>query len=209
MDIKRFYEKEHQQIDKSGNKLLKFSERGFRLYQVAGRPKGKKILDIGCQFEDVTKHFVPDNDVTIVDFNSNAVKYMKEVYRVKGIPADIDGKKLKFKSNTFDVVVCAEVIEHLFFYEELIEEISRVLKPGGIFVGSTPNAFNIRARIGFLLNRPGKAFNHEHIRYFNETVLRRIFRKYFRKVHMDGFQGMFKYISLSLFAHIFLWRCTK
>ena len=203
MNLKKFYEKEHTEINLEGNKKLKIPERGLKLFNLAGKPKEKKILDLGCQFGDVTKHFVKNNDVTIVDFNKNAVEFMIKTYNVKGIQAGFDGEDLPLKDNSFDV------IEHLFYYEEIVRECKRVLKPKGIFVGSTPNAFNLRARIGFLLNKPGKAFNYEHIRFFNEKILRRTLKKEFNFIKLIGFKGLLKNISINLFAHIFLWVCQN
>jgi SAM-dependent methyltransferase len=45
---------------------------------------------------------------------------------------------LPVRSGTADVVVCLEVIEHLLDPDELLEEIRRVLSPGGTVVLSTP-----------------------------------------------------------------------
>ncbi len=47
-----------------------------------------------------------------------------------GIPYDDD---------TFDLVVCGEVIEHVIDTDKLIDEIKRVLAPGGTMILTTPN----------------------------------------------------------------------
>jgi len=157
----------------------------------------------------LVKYFVKDNDVTIVDFNAHAVKYMAETYDVKAIEAGFDGDPLPFPDETFDMVILSEVIEHLFYYEEIVKESGRVLKRGGLFIGSTPNAFNLRARIGFLLNRPGKAFNDAHIRFFNLQILSRLLKKYFSNVRISGLKGLFRNINRNFFAHVFLRSCKK
>lgn len=46
---------------------------------------------------------------------------------------------LPFEDATFDCVVSFQVIEHVRRDRELVEEVRRILKPGGIFVVSTPN----------------------------------------------------------------------
>jgi len=45
---------------------------------------------------------------------------------------------LPFNDNSFDLVVCSEVLEHLHEYKDAIKEISRVLRPGGQFLASVP-----------------------------------------------------------------------
>lgn len=53
----------------------------------------------------------------------------------------VDGANLPFEDNSFDAVVFFEVIEHVpeEEVETLIKEIGKVLKPGGVVLGSTPN----------------------------------------------------------------------
>lgn len=50
-----------------------------------------------------------------------------------------DGVRLPFPDNSFDIVVCAQVYEHLARAEDLPEEVMRVLKPGGLCFFSGPN----------------------------------------------------------------------
>ena len=45
---------------------------------------------------------------------------------------------LPFPNNSFDLVICSEVLEHLHEYNDAIKEIHRVLKPGGKFYASVP-----------------------------------------------------------------------
>ena len=49
------------------------------------------------------------------------------------------GEKLQFQNSTFDVVFCCDVLEHVRDLPEVISEISRVLKKGGIFIYDTFN----------------------------------------------------------------------
>ena len=53
-----------------------------------------------------------------------------------------DGTILPFGDNTFDWVVCSEVLEHVPEREKMISEFARVLKPNGILILTTPNWIN-------------------------------------------------------------------
>src|SRR3972149_4010751 len=49
--------------------------------------------------------------------------------------------KLPFKDESFDIVLCTEVIEHVDDQSQAIEEMFRVIKEGGILVITSPNRF--------------------------------------------------------------------
>ena len=51
-----------------------------------------------------------------------------------------DGKKFPFDSSSFENIICFEVLEHTFDYEELLKEMNRVLKAEGVLYLSVPFA---------------------------------------------------------------------
>ena len=72
----------------------------------------KSVLDLGGRDGNLTKYFIDNNNVTIGDIDGAALQYAKETYRVKTEITNLN-EKLPFSDNTFDVVVMAEVLEHL------------------------------------------------------------------------------------------------
>ncbi len=52
-----------------------------------------------------------------------------------------DALALPFADNTFDKIVCSEVLEHIPDYRAVLKEIERVLKPGGLFCASVPRTW--------------------------------------------------------------------
>lgn len=58
-----------------------------------------------------------------------------------------DLKGAGYPDNYFDVVTASEILEHLPNPEEDLAEIARVLRPGGVFWGTTPSARSISFRI--------------------------------------------------------------
>jgi SAM-dependent methyltransferase len=61
------------------------------------------------------------------------------------------GEKIPYDDESFDLVFSSNVLEHLEKPEEVFKEVSRVLKPGGIFLAKTPNAWHYVPMIGRLL----------------------------------------------------------
>ncbi|HEY7773846.1 MAG TPA: class I SAM-dependent methyltransferase [Marinagarivorans sp.] len=80
-----------------------------------------------------------------------------------------DGTRLPFNSETFDTVICSEVLEHIHDYSAMLAEVQRVLKPGGTFAASVPRAWPER-----LCWRLSAAYHHVeggHLRIFNAKTL--------------------------------------
>lgn len=81
---------------------------------------------------------------------------------------------LPFRDGLFDVVVAAEVLEHLPGPVDAVREIRRVLKPGGRFIATVPYREELRpvicAHCGQLFEKNG------HLNSFDETTLAELFR---------------------------------
>lgn len=85
-------------------------------------------------------------------FVSRACDGHPGLMQVPGVPvdlADLDKDPLPYGDGSFDLVTCTEVIEHIENYRRLFREVFRVLRPGGVFVVSTPNVLNLRSRLRF------------------------------------------------------------
>lgn len=99
-----------------------------------GTPKGKlKILDAGCGTGLLARKLARFGQVEGMDFSEEALKLAKK--RGVGVKkGSID--RLPYNKQVFDVVVCADVINHIWVKDEqkALHELYRVLKPGGILI---------------------------------------------------------------------------
>jgi SAM-dependent methyltransferase len=90
--------------------------------------------------------------------------------------------ELKHADNTFDLVFLLEVLEHLDFPDQALEEIQRVLKPGGYLILGVP-----REPIWCSLNMArGKYLTHfgntpGHLNHWSKFTLIRYITKHFTK----------------------------
>ncbi|KKM96871.1 hypothetical protein LCGC14_1173700, partial [marine sediment metagenome] len=103
----------------------------------------KRILDAGCGSSPNINH-VSANKKTGMDINEKALEYMRKHSDAKFVTGSV--LAMPFTDNTFDCVLCIEVIEHLYPEEvdKAISEICRVLIPGGYAIIATPNYASIR-----------------------------------------------------------------
>lgn len=104
------------------------------------RNQNAKVIDIGCGDGKVTiryKEKIGCREIIGVDGVKARLSAAKR-HGVKVLFADLE-KKWPFKSGEFDVVVSNQVIEHVLDVDNFIEEIYRILKPGGYCVISSEN----------------------------------------------------------------------
>lgn len=102
---------------------------------------------------------------------STACDYTDTLMQLNDVPvkvANLNVDKLPFADNSFNIVTCTEVIEHLEHYRETIREMHRVLRPGGALVLTTPNILNLKSRIRFLIFGFHNLFGPLH---FKESAL--------------------------------------
>jgi SAM-dependent methyltransferase len=81
-------------------------------------------------------------------------------------------EQLGFAAGSFDVVVMYEVIEHLFEPRQVLQDVQRVLRPGGVLMISTPN---VNAFSRFALGNSWAVLSPgEHLYYFTHATLNAI-----------------------------------
>lgn len=139
------------------------------LFAAAVGGPGKAVLDLGCRAGALSQHFLTGNEVTGVDVDEHALEHAAR-RGLRTVWGDVE-EPLPFEDETFDAVVAGEILEHVRFPDEVVAEIRRVLKPGGVVVGSVPNAFRLKNRLKFLLGRPPEN-NPMHLRMYSPASIR-------------------------------------
>ena len=95
-----------------------------------------KVLDACCGTGDmayIIKKIQPLADVTGCDFSEKMLEIAKEkIHNVKFINSDVSN--LEFPDNNFDFVTMAFGLRNISNPEKVLNEIYRVLKPGGEFL---------------------------------------------------------------------------
>jgi len=111
------------------------------------------LLDVGCgdgDFSVAIKKASKAVDVYGIEISEEGVNKANTI-GVKAFQVDINQQDFPFDNQAFDGVFCGEIIEHLYDPDHLLDEVYRVLKPGGICVFTTPNLSSWLNRIVLLL----------------------------------------------------------
>jgi len=108
------------------------------------QPSDQKFLDVGCGEGVLVARFAGRGyDIVGLDLNYSS-NLVTQADITRGTP---------FGSGRFDVVLILDVLEHLCFsdQEKAMQELHRLLKPGGLLVASVPNLAHFSSRLTFLL----------------------------------------------------------
>jgi 2-polyprenyl-3-methyl-5-hydroxy-6-metoxy-1,4-benzoquinol methylase len=132
--------------------------------------KSARVLDIGC-FNGFFVKELRDRgiDAVGIDFNRKALAFGRSTYQLEGYLSEQTLENLDEKGDRFDAITMFEVIEHLEDFAMVIAQALRLLRPGGVFILSTPNS-----RMSW---RPALDFPPHHLSRFSPTSVRRLMER--------------------------------
>ncbi len=170
----------------------------------------KDILDLGGRDGTLTRHFVEGNRVVLGDIDVEAMAQAQQNYGVDVIEVNLN-EPLLFEDESFDVIVLAEVLEHLPYPKVTFGEIQRILRPGGMLVGSIPLAYHLKDRWQVLRGRKlWVNADPTHVQFFKYDELLEFFESYLSVEDVVSIKGGKKAEWFpKLFARDVAFRCSK
>ncbi len=139
-----------------------FSKRLDLISEMIPQNPSLKVLDAGCGeghlLERLHKN-LKHHSFTGIDITDIALKKAKERCPFATIQK-MDLYHLNLPDNSFDVVICTEVLEHISDYRTAIKELIRVVKHGGFLIITFPNEQLWTLSRIILLRRPIKVPDH-------------------------------------------------
>ena len=145
-------------------------ERGAVFAELVGGP-GRRVLDLGCRTGALASYYAEGNEVVGVDVDHEALARASQRLGIDTVWADVE-EGLPFDDASFDVVVAGELLEHLADPRAAVAQVRRVLRPGGLFVGSVPNAFRFKSRVAYALGRYPADWDPTHLQLFTPDAIR-------------------------------------
>ena len=110
---------------------------------IVGDWTGLRALDLGCAGGFMTEALAARGAEAVgIDPSQGAIAAARAHAAAEGLPIRYHsgvGEALPFRADHFDVVVCVDVLEHVTSLRDVLGEVARVLKPGGLFLFDTIN----------------------------------------------------------------------
>ena len=135
-------------VEATGEKTYLAGERIARELSTLTSLENKTMLDVGCGFGGALTALSKQNVRCVgVDINRDELQLCLRRLSLHNDQSAVfcgDAYHLPFRDDEFDIVSCTEMLEHVRNRDELIAEMSRVLKPGGLMYLSFPNLLSIQ-----------------------------------------------------------------
>jgi 2-polyprenyl-3-methyl-5-hydroxy-6-metoxy-1,4-benzoquinol methylase len=146
----------------------------------------KKVLDIGCASGYLLNELKNKNNYLVgIDISEkNIEKVSSEINEALVFDIENENWPENFTNSKFDVIIMAEVIEHLFDQENFLEKIKQILKSDGFLILTTPNFLTWNNRLRMLFGNYGdkeKLYDSSHINLLSYLGLK-------KKLNQSGFK---------------------
>ena len=143
--------------------------------------RGAKILELGVGDAALTRKLAEAGAVVdAVEIDQQAALLAKPYCR-RVLIADVNSIERAGLTEKYDIVVAADVLEHLVNPELVLSRLKRCIKKGGLLIVSLPNIANIYVRLNLLLGRYPEArrgiLDETHLHAFTLATMRRLLGK--------------------------------
>lgn len=126
------------------------------VWKQLGEIEGKKILDFGSGEGITANHFADKNTVVAVEPSEEMLRNRWTDYRYRQIVGDVS-KLSELEKESFDLIICHNVLEYIEDKEQVIHELCRLLKAGGMLSVVKHNRAGRVMQMAVLLDDMGKA----------------------------------------------------
>jgi ubiquinone/menaquinone biosynthesis C-methylase UbiE len=150
-----------------------------RLHRIADLINDKQVLDVGCGRGLLHKIIGKNVSYFGIDFAGEFLKNDNWLGFSSAHRIVASADKLPLRDNSFQVIVCSEVLEHLPYDlpEKCLSEIFRILKKHGVLIVSTPNFAHFTNRLYFLARGHIRGMNDiRHVKFFTKTDLKKLLK---------------------------------
>lgn len=116
---------------------------------------GHRLLEIGAGFGRLTGEYQAFDQIVVLDYSFSQLQYAQEHYgrSERYVYVAADAYKLPFRPGIFDAATMIRVIHHMADVPKVLNQIRRVMIPGGTFILEHANKQNLKAMLRYALKK--------------------------------------------------------
>lgn len=165
-DMNYFRKKTEAYWQESAGQREAMAQSALHFYEKRINLKSARVLEIGCGTGDFSMMLARAGaSVVALEISQQRIDALRKRSEGKGLTLDFvkgDAQSTTFGDETFDFILCRNVIEHVSNPSKLISEMARILKPGCAIQITAPNRYSL-----------SQLFRDEHFRLPLVVVLPR------------------------------------
>ena len=147
-------------------------------------PEGAAVLDIGCSSGNFGGALIKYKNCTVdgVDYNPQDVKMARKIlHSAKVVDIEKDNLKRAVGNKRYNVIVMADVLEHLLDPVGALKQVKKIISPNGFIAFSIPNMAHLSVRLKLL----GGQYAHTdtglldktHLHFYDVNEVERLFEE--------------------------------
>lgn len=167
-------------------------------------PGGQRVLDVGCG-SGLLLYNLRHRYEQLYGIELSRQRVQTARLTLAGLDAEVERANIEhgldLPDDHFDTILLSDVIEHIVDLWPAMDSITRLLRPGGQVVVTTPNIASWRRRLtllwgvfpstaaadeGFATRTPRELHDKGHLHYFTFSMLRKLFARY-DYTRVDGY----------------------
>lgn len=184
-DYKFFTRADMDRTRQAGNFMIPIFD------EILSQTKIQNVLDVGCGNGFIASYLKESSGCYLagIDGSSYGLEEARrrgfdDVHLVSDFCSDAFPEELV--TRRFDLVICKDVLEHLYDPIPLLNYVKRILPPTGRFLVLVPNHFPFFYRLKFLLTNKldtqnyfpeATEWNFPHVRFFTDKGMRQLFEQ--------------------------------
>jgi methionine biosynthesis protein MetW len=164
--------------------------------------KHSKVLDVGCNTGRLGRKLIEEKGCTVygVDISEEVVMEAQKNIDFAAI-VDLEREGIPFPDRDFDVIILADILEHLKDPEALLIYLKAFLKDDGEIIISVPNVANIKNRVRLLFGKWNYTehgiLDKTHLRFFTQKTITQLINKVGLNIaNMNFSPGLSSYLGV-------------
>lgn len=138
-----------------------------------------RVLELGCGAGATLariQYLYPEASVHGIELNKQIASLGARYFDI--VQGNVETDEFYYREHSFDYIICADVLEHLFDADKVLQKIKRYLKDDGYLIASIPNIQHVSVLLPLLRGEfrytEAGILDRTHVRFFTLNSIREL-----------------------------------